>query len=67
LRRLWRLFGWLVVVNGLITVFGVTTAPLVLCLALDAVVGLLVVRSCMETPAASSVALAASDYPEGSG
>jgi hypothetical protein len=55
------------VVNGLITVFGVTTAPLVLCLALDAVVGLLVVRSCMETPAASSVALAASDYPEGSG
>jgi len=67
LRRLWRLFGWLVVVNGLITVFGVTTAPLVLCLALDAVVGLLVVRSCMETRAVSSVALATSDYPEGSG
>ena len=70
MRRLWSLFGWLVVVNGLITVFGVTTAPLLLCLALDAVVGVLVVRSCMETRAAASVALATaarSGYPKGGG
>jgi hypothetical protein len=47
-RRLWHLFGWFVVVNALITVFGVITAPLLLSLALDAAVGLLVIRSCME-------------------
>jgi hypothetical protein len=47
-RRLSRLFGWFVVVDALITVFGVITAPLLLSLALDAAVGLLVVRSCME-------------------
>ena len=48
MRRLWRLFGWFVVVDALITVFGVSTAPLLLSLALDAVVGLLVIRSSME-------------------
>ena len=48
MRRLWRLFGWFVVVEALITAFGLITAPLLLSLALDAAVGLLVIRSCME-------------------
>jgi hypothetical protein len=68
LRRLWRLFGWFVVVDALITTFGVTTAPLLLSLALDAAVGLLVIRSCMEMRAGLSVAFAAaakSGCPEG--
>jgi hypothetical protein len=67
-RRLWRLFGWFVVVDALITVFGVSTAPLLLSLALDAAVGLLVIRSYMEVRARFSVALATaatSGYPEG--
>jgi hypothetical protein len=58
LRRLWRLFGWFVVVDALITVFGVSAAPLLLSLALDAAVGLLVIRSCMEMRARLSVAFA---------
>ncbi|HEX3417785.1 MAG TPA: hypothetical protein VHT21_15480 [Stellaceae bacterium] len=58
MRRLWRLFGWFVVVDALITVFGVSTAPLLLSLALDAAVGLLVIRSCMEMRARLSVAFA---------
>jgi hypothetical protein len=68
LRRLWRLFGWFVVVDALITVFGVITAPLLLSLALDAAVGLLVIRSCMEMRARFFVAIASaarSDYREG--
>ncbi len=48
MRRLWRLLGWFVVVDALITIFGVTTAPLLLSLAADSVVGLLIIRSCME-------------------
>jgi hypothetical protein len=48
LRRLWRFLGWFVVVNALITIFGVTTAPLLLAFAADAVVGLLIIRSCFE-------------------
>jgi hypothetical protein len=56
LRRLWRLFGWFVVVDALITIFGVSTAPLLLSLALDAAVGLLVIRSCMEMRTRLSVA-----------
>ena len=48
MRRFWRLFGWFVVVDALITLFGVSTAPLLLSMALDAAVGLLVIRSCME-------------------
>jgi hypothetical protein len=59
LRRLWRLFGWFVVVDALITVFGVITAPLLLCLALDAAVGLLVIRSCMEMRARSCMEMRA--------
>ena len=58
MRRLWRLFGWFVVVDALITVFGVITAPLLLSLALDAAVGLLVIRSCMEMRARFFVAFA---------
>jgi hypothetical protein len=68
LQRLWRLFGWFVVVDALITVFGVITAPLLLSLALDAAVGLLVIRSCIEMRARFSVAFetaAESGYPEG--
>jgi hypothetical protein len=42
----------------LITVFGVITAPLLLSLALDAAVGLLVIRSCMEMRGRFSVAFA---------
>ena len=68
MRRLWRLCGWFVVVDALITVFGVITAPLLLSLALDAAVGLLVVRSCMEMRAQFFVAFATaakSSYLEG--
>jgi hypothetical protein len=68
LRRLWRLFGWFVVVEASITVFGITTAPLLLFLALDVVIGLLIIRSCMERRAGFSVALATaarSGIPEG--
>ena len=68
MRRLWRLFWWFVVVDALITIFGVSTAPLLLSLALDAAVGLLVIRSYMEMRARFSVAFApaaTSGYPEG--
>ncbi|HEX9536537.1 MAG TPA: hypothetical protein VF924_13755 [Stellaceae bacterium] len=68
MRRLWRLLGWFVVVEALITVFGVSTAPLILSLALDAAIGLLVIRSYMETRARFSVAFATAakpGYPEG--
>ena len=68
MRRFWRLFGWFVVVDALITAFGVSTAPLLLSIALDAAVGLLVIRSCMEIRARFSVALATaaiSGDPEG--
>ena len=63
MRRLWRLFGWFVVVDALITVFGVSTAPLLLSIALDAAVGLLVIRSCMEMHARFSVPLATAAIP----
>ncbi len=68
MRRLWRFFGWFVVVDALITVFGVSTAPLLLSMALDAAVGLLVIRSYMEMRARFSVAFATAaipGYPEG--
>ena len=68
MRRFWRVLGWFVVVDALITVFGVSTAPLLLSLALDCAVGLLVIRSYMEMRARFSVALATaatSGYPEG--
>jgi hypothetical protein len=68
LRRLWRLFGWFVVVDTLITAFGASTAPLLLLLALDAAVGLLVLRSYVELRSRFSVALALAavpGYPQG--
>ena len=68
MRRFWRLFGWFVVVEALITVFGASTAPVLLSLALDVAVGLLVIRSYMEMRGRFSVgfAMAAkSGYPEG--
>jgi hypothetical protein len=43
-----RLLGWFVVINALTTTFGVTTAPLVLLLAIDAAVGWLLVCGCLE-------------------
>jgi len=63
LRRLWRLVGWFVVVDALITVFGVTTAPLLLCAALDIAAGLLVIRSIMEMRAGLTFALATPAKP----
>ena len=48
MRRLARLLGWFVVINALTTTFGVTTAPLVLLLAIDVAVGWLLVRGCLE-------------------
>jgi hypothetical protein len=43
LRRLGRLLGWFIVINALITIFGVTTAPLLLFLVADTAVGWLVI------------------------
>ena len=57
MRRLVRLLGWFVVIDALITTFGVTTAPLVLFLAVDLAVAWLLIRSC----------LAQRRYAEGSG
>jgi hypothetical protein len=42
----------------LITVFGATTAPLLLCLVLDIAAGLLVIRSYMEMRAGLCLAIA---------
>ena len=68
MRRFWRLFGWFVVVDALITVFGVSAAPLLLSMALDAAVGLLVIRSYLEMRARLSIVFVTavkSGYPEG--
>lgn len=70
MRRLWRLFGWFIVVDLLITIFGATTAPLLVLLALDAAVGLLVIRICIETRPSLRFALSAAArfvYREGTG
>jgi hypothetical protein len=63
LPQLWRFFGWFVVVEALTAGFGVSTAPLLLLLALDAAVGLLVIRSFIEMHARFSVALAPAGRP----
>ena len=47
MRQLARLLAWFVVVDALITTFGVTTAPLLILLAADAAVSLLFIRSCL--------------------
>ena len=46
MRQLVRLLGWFVVIDALITTFGVTTAPLVLFLAVEVAVAWLLIRSC---------------------
>ena len=51
MSRLWRLLAWFVVVDLLITMFGVMTAPLLLALAADAAVIVLLVRSLVESRA----------------
>jgi hypothetical protein len=48
LRRVWRLLGWFVVVDALITMFGMTTGLLLLSLAADTAIGLLLVQSIIE-------------------
>jgi len=48
LRRLWSVLGWFVVVDALITMFGVTTAPLLLAFAAAIVVGWLIIRNCLQ-------------------
>jgi hypothetical protein len=51
LSRLWRLVVWFVVVDLLITMFGLMTGPLLLALAADAAVIVLLVRSLGENRA----------------
>jgi hypothetical protein len=63
LRRAWHLLGWFVVVGALITMFGATTAPLLLSLAADCGVGLLIIRGWMEMRAAMVAAPTASEMP----
>ena len=64
MRQLWHLFGWFVVVDTLTTIYGVFTAPLLLCLALDAAVGLRVIRSCREMCAQFFAATATATRPD---
>ena len=56
MQRLCRFLGWFVVVDVLITMFGTTTAPVLLSLAADSIVGWLIIRSCIEMRAAMVVA-----------
>jgi hypothetical protein len=51
LRRLWSLVGWFLAVDTMITVFGPATAPLLLFLAADSIVGLVIIRCCTEMQA----------------
>ena len=59
MRQLLRLFGWCIVVETLIMIFGVTTAPLLMLLALDAAIGLIVARSLIEMRPGLRVAFSA--------
>jgi hypothetical protein len=45
--RVWRFFAWFVVIDTLITMFGVMTAPLLLILAVDANVAVVIIRDCL--------------------
>ena len=47
MRRLAHLLGWFVGVDGLITIFGLTTAPVLILLAADAAICVLLIRSCL--------------------
>jgi hypothetical protein len=58
-----RLLGWFVIVDALITIFGEATGPLLLCFAADGAIGLLIIRSYMETRAVINLAPAASKPP----
>jgi hypothetical protein len=53
----WRLLVWFVAVETLITIFGVTTAPLLLAVAADTVVVFLIIRSCLDMRAAPVIEL----------
>ena len=68
MRRLWRIAGWFVIIDALITAFGVTTAPLLLLIALDIAAGLLVFRAYVEMRAGLPATLrpAGRSYEEGS-
>jgi hypothetical protein len=54
--RFWRLLAWFVVVDTLITMFGVMTAPLLLILAADTIVAVLIIRDCLELPPTAATA-----------
>jgi hypothetical protein len=47
LVRVSRFLAWFVVVDALITMFGVMTAPLLLILIVDSIVGTLIIRDCL--------------------
>ena len=49
MSRLWRLLAWFALVDLLITIFGVMTAPLLIALAADAAVVALLIRSLAES------------------
>ena len=63
MRRVWHLLGWFVVVDALMTIFGATTAPLLLSLAADGAVVLLIIRACIDMRAAMVAAPAARRVP----
>ena len=45
--RVSRLLTWFIVVDALITMFGVITAPLLLILTTDTIVWTLIIRDCL--------------------
>ena len=42
--RFWHFLAWFIIVDLLITMFGVMTAPLLLTLAADTIVAVLIIR-----------------------
>lgn len=53
MQQPWRLVVWLAAVEASMTVFGVTTAPLLLAFVADIAVGWLIIRSIIEMRAAA--------------
>jgi hypothetical protein len=45
--RVLRFLAWFIVVDALTTMFGVMTAPLLLILTVDTIVGILIIRDCV--------------------
>jgi hypothetical protein len=45
--RFWHFLAWFIIVDLLITMFGVMTAPLLLTLAADTIVAVLIIRNCL--------------------